>query len=76
MKDEDDDDMFKGYETVEKQSWANAGDKMKTGIDPCKEKKKQNIDKRGDLRSMETCGKVASKVQKWISENKQREALR
>lgn len=49
---------------------------MKSGIDPCKEKKKQNIDKRGDLRAIEKCGKLASKVQKLISENKQREALR
>lgn len=65
---DDGDGIFKGYKTVEKQSWANAGDKMKSGIDPCKEKKKnQNIDKR-DLRSIETCGKVASKVKnmnKW-----------
>lgn len=75
MKGDDGDDIFKGYKTVEKQSWVNAGDKMKNGIDPCKEKKKQNIDKR-DLRSIETCGKVASKVKKWISENKLWEALR
>lgn len=37
---DDGDGIFKGYKPVEKQSWANAGDKMKTGIDPCKEKKK------------------------------------